>query len=118
MLMTCHVTLLSAKLLTMLLGRYSCVVPTLVSFSRKAANGPCAAAWSAAHDFTRALFKPNFDNAAAIQLQNPVSGRSLAKASFVSAETRSDAISLGRITVQPFWQLPRHLFFAYIFLVC
>lgn len=62
------------------------------------------------HDFTRGFFKPDFDSTAAVQLQNPVSGRSLTKAPFIPAEIRTSAIFLGRITVQPFWQLPRHLF--------
>lgn len=62
------------------------------------------------HDFTRGFFKPDLDSAAAFQLQNPVSGRSSAKASFISTESRTRAIFPGRIPVQPFWQLPRHLF--------
>lgn len=71
------------------------------------------AAWSVASRLHASLFKPDFDNAAAFQLQNPALGRRLSKASFIPAGTRSNASFLGRIAVQPFWQLPRHLFLLY-----
>lgn len=69
------------------------------------------------HDFTRGSCKLDLDSAAASRLQNPVLERSLTKASFIAAEIRTSAILPGRITVQTFWQLPRHLSWLFVSLV-